>query len=61
MFGYELYLHNLFVSRLIAKVFGIVADEVLGYRTKLLLMDDEELSFDTDSQFSRLSTCQDPM
>ena len=51
--------HHLF--RIIARVFGIFAEEVLGYHTKLFVMDQKELSFDFATQFSRLSTCSDPL
>ena len=47
--------------RLIANVFAIFAEEVLGYQTKLLLTEDGESSYDEAAQFSRLSTCQDPL
>ena len=42
-------------------MFAIFAEEVLGYQTKLLLTEDGESSYDEAAQFSRLSTCQDPL
>ena len=52
---------NTDVSRIIASVFKIFVEEVLGYQTKLLVMDEKNLTFDFSSQFSRLSTCRDPL
>merc|ERR1719481_1047765 len=48
-------------SRLVAAVFSIFAEEVLGYQTELLLSEDGELCYNTDTQLDRISTCQDPL
>ena len=52
---------NTDVCRIVASVFRIFVDEVHGYQTKLLVMDEKNLTFDFSSQFSRLSTCRDPL
>ena len=52
---------NTDVCRIIASMFRIFVEEVLGYQTKLLVMDEKNLTFDLSPQFSRLSTCRDPL
>ena len=47
--------------RLVGSVFKIFAQEMLGYDVETVLSDDIETDFDTETTFSKLSSCKNEL